>query len=149
MTAKSFSIPTTLPLMTEPSCKLPVWKDSSSIVAKSSRVGAAAVAMKSPVSGAPGVGMTFRIHRPKVPQTFGDHPESRMAGANTVRSERLSGQAPYGEARAGLCPPTARRVNRVLGPLGWPRRGRWQPGLLRLYPNAWYRASAHPGLVSG
>ena len=34
--------------------------------------------------------MTFRVHRPKVPQTFGDHPESQMAGAHTVRSERLN-----------------------------------------------------------
>src|SRR5436190_13193661 len=43
MTARSFSIPTTVPLMTEPSCKLPWSKDSSSSLAKSSRDGAAAL----------------------------------------------------------------------------------------------------------
>src|SRR6185312_14869386 len=37
--AVSFSIATTLPLMTELSCRLPPAKDSSSIAAKSSRVG--------------------------------------------------------------------------------------------------------------
>ena len=40
MTAMSFSMPTTVPLTTEPSCRLPWSKDSSSIVAKSSREGA-------------------------------------------------------------------------------------------------------------
>ena len=39
MTAMSFSIATTLPLMTELSCRLPPAKDSSSIAAKSSREG--------------------------------------------------------------------------------------------------------------
>ena len=67
-----------------------------------------------------------------------------MAGAKTVLSERWFDQAPNAEARAGLCPPTTRGVNRALGPLGWPRRCRWRPGWPRLYPNAWYRASAHP-----
>ena len=50
MTAMSFSMPTTLPLTTDPSCRLPPPKDSSSMAAKSSRDGAAAVpvAMQSP-----------------------------------------------------------------------------------------------------
>src|SRR5207253_1471237 len=39
MTARSFSIPTTLPLTTVPSCKLPWPNASSSIAAKSSLVG--------------------------------------------------------------------------------------------------------------
>ena len=39
MTAMSFSIATTMPLMTELSCRLPPAKDSSSIAAKSSREG--------------------------------------------------------------------------------------------------------------
>src|SRR5678816_1886631 len=55
----------------------------------------------------------------------------------------------YAEARAGLCPPTARGVTRALGPPGWPRRGRWRPGLPRLYPNALYRARAHPARALG
>jgi len=38
---------------------------------------------------------------PKIPQTFGDHLESQMAGANTVRSERWIGRAPYGEVSSG------------------------------------------------
>src|SRR5262245_20453753 len=53
MTARSFSIPTTVPLTTAPSCT-PCPKDSSSILAKSSREGVAelvAVAMKSPDCG--------------------------------------------------------------------------------------------------
>jgi len=42
-----------------------------------------------------------------VPQDQRQPPEIRMAGANTVLVERLSGRgAPYAEARAGLCPPT-------------------------------------------
>src|SRR5262245_62198909 len=51
MTATSFSIATTVPLTTAPSCGLPCAKDSSSIFAKSSRDGAAgltAVAMNTP-----------------------------------------------------------------------------------------------------
>ena len=53
--------------------------------------------------------MAFRTRGPKAPQDLRRLPESRLAGAKTVRSERLmrSG-APDGEARAGLCPPTAR-----------------------------------------
>src|SRR5215470_3571235 len=53
MTARSFSIPTTVPLTTEPSCRLPWVNDSSSSLAKSSRDGATVlvVAMDSPVSG--------------------------------------------------------------------------------------------------
>src|SRR5215510_4427469 len=50
MTARSFSIPTTVPLTTAPSCT-PCPKDSSSILAKSSREGVAelvAVAMQTP-----------------------------------------------------------------------------------------------------
>jgi hypothetical protein len=45
ISAMSFSIPTTLPLTTVPSCRLPWPNASSSIAAKSSRVGAAAVAV--------------------------------------------------------------------------------------------------------
>ncbi len=37
MTAMSFSMATTMPLTTEPSCRLPAVNDSSSIAAKSSR----------------------------------------------------------------------------------------------------------------
>jgi len=51
MTATSFSIATTVPLTTLPSCGLPWVKDSSNIFAKSSRDGAAeltAVAMNTP-----------------------------------------------------------------------------------------------------
>src|ERR1700743_1822071 len=51
MTAMSFSIATTVPLITDPSCTLPWSNDSSSIEAKSSCDGAAAVtAMNSPVA---------------------------------------------------------------------------------------------------
>src|SRR5262249_34998079 len=51
--ARSFSMPATGPLMTEPSCQLPWSKDSSSILAKSSGEGRATLAlavaaMKSP-----------------------------------------------------------------------------------------------------
>src|SRR5579883_64429 len=52
MMATSFSMPTTVPLMTDPSCRLPPPNDSSSRAAKSSRVGAAdatAVAIKAPM----------------------------------------------------------------------------------------------------
>src|SRR4029079_19228389 len=68
---------------------------------------------------------------------------NRAFGA-MVRSGAL-----YAEARAGLCPPTARGVTRALGPPGWPRRCRWRPGLPRLYPNALYRASTHPARALG
>src|SRR5512143_4148460 len=94
--------------------------------------------------------MAFQLRGPKVPQTNGDPRKSRMAGAKyrafgtMVRSGAL-----YAKARAGLCPPTRGAVNRALGPLGWPRRCRWRPEWPRLYPNAWYRASAHLALVLG
>src|SRR5262245_42022748 len=79
MTARSFSIPTTLPLTTVPSCKLPWPNASSSIAAKSSRVGAAAaavaVAMNSPVAARQRVGIrALRELGPQVPRDLRQPP---------------------------------------------------------------------------
>src|SRR5262245_178636 len=69
MTARSFSMPTMIPLITEPSCRLPLWKDSSSNWAKSSRDGAAAVAtMNSPGRRR----LELRTSRTRGPQASGD-----------------------------------------------------------------------------
>ena len=59
MTARSFSMPTTVPLMTDPSCRLPLGERFLEQLAKSSRDGAAAVlavAMNSPDCGSAGCG---------------------------------------------------------------------------------------------
>ena len=103
----SFSMPTTLPLTTEPSCRCPPSKDSSSILAKSSREGvwavAVAVAMNSPVVRCAGgldwrsksAGRSFR-------KTLRRPPESRSAGANTVLLERwVSVRRPSAETPGG------------------------------------------------
>src|SRR6478609_3627818 len=103
MTARSFSIPTTMPLTTAPSCGLPWVKDSSSICAKSSRVGVAdwvAVAMNSPGNG-------FRwtavdgVSRagPKVPRTSTAAKEWRP-GPMTRRSKRWFGSGAPSKKRA-------------------------------------------------
>ena len=91
MTARSFSIPTTVPLTTEPSCRLPWLNDSSSIAAKSSRDGAAelavAVAMNSPGCGRRRIEvMAFRARGPKACEsprrTFGNRrKQARRPGA--------------------------------------------------------------------
>src|SRR5262252_10233580 len=147
MTANSFSTATTFPLMTEPSCKFPPPKDSSSSLAKSSREGAVAVAMESPVRGRAGGLNGVPNARAEGPADLRRPPESRTAGAKTVLSERWFAGALYAEARAGLCPPTRGVVSHALGPPGWPRRCRWRPGWPRLYPNVSYRASARPKRV--
>src|SRR5262249_15582729 len=67
----------------------------------------------------------------------------RSAGAKTVLSERWFEQARLTQRlERGFVLQTRGAVSRALGPLGWPRRCRWRPGWPRLYPNAWYRASA-------
>src|SRR5215472_11995602 len=86
MTARSFSMPTTVPLTTAPSCGLPWAKDSSSIFAKSSRDGVAeltAVAMNTP-QGTVGAGlslMAFRAQGPKVEAIFGSRRKAGFAQA--------------------------------------------------------------------
>src|SRR4029079_3087116 len=127
----------------------------------SSRVGAVAVAMESPVCGAPVGWNGVPNARAEGPADQLQPPESRWPAPKTAVGIRMGGAkyrafgtmvrsgALYAKARAGLCPPTRGAVNRALGPLGWPRRCRWRPGWPRLYPNASYRASARPALVSG
>src|SRR5262245_24934012 len=95
MTANSFSTPTTLPLMTEPSCMFPLPNDSSSSLAKSSREGAVAVAMKSPEAVRRRVGMAFEGNGAEVPAELRRPPGIRMAGAKTVLSERWFDQARF------------------------------------------------------
>ncbi len=46
-------------------------------------------------------------------------------------------------------PPRRQRGQRATGLLGRLRRCRWRPGMRRLYPNAWYRASAHLRALQG
>src|SRR5262249_35234505 len=81
MTANSFSMPTTFPLMTEPSCRIPRPKDSSSSLAKSSREGAVAVTMASPVCRAPEGLNGVPNARAEGPADQRRPPESRAAGA--------------------------------------------------------------------
>ena len=84
--------------MTEPSCRLPWSKDSSSSLAKSSRDGAddgavaAAVAMKSP-DGATGGSCCdpSRPFGPKAPQTF-DCRRTAFVGGGPARSTERSGR---------------------------------------------------------
>ena len=109
-----------VPLMTVPSCRFPVLKDSSSILAKSSREGAAAVAvaMESPVCGAPAGWNGVRKHGPKLPQSNGGPgiPDGRRkdraferwfrSGCLTQRRER------------GFVLQQRGAVSRALGPLG-------------------------------
>src|SRR5882757_3834574 len=99
MTARSFSMPTTVPLTTEPSCRCHWVNDSSSIIAKSSRDGAAklvAVAMNSP--GCAGCGMdAVSDAQPECPEgqspddcvlkTFGNRRRGRP-GTITERTKR-------------------------------------------------------------
>src|SRR4029450_5407855 len=77
--------------MTEPSCRFPLPKDSSSSLAKSSREGAVAVAMDSPVCGAPG----FEWRSKCTGRRSADHRDLRESrpALNIVLSERWFYQA--------------------------------------------------------
>src|SRR5262245_19439438 len=93
--------------------------------------------------------MAFQMRGPMVPQTNVGLRNPGWPAQNRAFGTMVRAGALYAEARAGLCPPTTRGVTRALGPPGWPRRCRWRPGLPRLYPNALYRASAHPARALG
>src|SRR5262245_58321631 len=93
--------------------------------------------------------MALQMRGPMVPQTNGGPGITVGRRKNRAFGTMVRSGARNAEARAGLCPPTARGVTRALGPPGWPRRCRWRPGLPRLYPNALYRASARPAHVLG
>ncbi len=67
-------------------------------------------------------------------------PSDRNDGSSPVRRER--------SASSGLILHDGSAVSRAPGPLGRLRQCRRRPGMRRLYPNAWYRASAHPARVS-
>src|SRR5262245_27603971 len=149
MTARSFSIPTTLPFTTEPSCGLPWVKDSSSIFAKSSRDGAAdglAVAMNAPGSDW-SVGVTFRA-RPTgacrtVPRTLGNHQGDKVRPDGRALETMIAIRHTITETvGAGSSSDDGSAVSRAPVLLGRLRQCRWRPGTRRLYPNAWYRASA-------
>src|SRR5262245_43577840 len=160
MTARSFSIPTTVPLTTAPSCGLPWVKDSSSICAKSSRVGLAdwvAMAMNSPeVTVDVGFGW-WRFGRksrgPRGPSAIAANRITRAAEFACVRvaqrdelAHRNDGSNPARPLQeaggAGSSSNDGSAVSRASGLLGRLRQYRGRPGTRRLYPNAWYRASA-------
>ena len=120
MMATSFSMPTTVPLITEPSCRFPEVKDSSSIAAKSSREGVAvaAWAMNSPDCGAPGWNNGVPNARAKGPARPLETAAKRRAGAyqpfdrnddcvvQSLRKRRRSGLSSNDEGR--LSRPSAR-----------------------------------------
>src|SRR5262245_38539523 len=115
MTARSFSMPTIVPLTTDPSCGAPCVKDSSSIAAKSSRVGAeaVAVAMYSPDGTTGGSCFVPPQHRSGqgrrdpwqplgAPAGRPDHPNGRDDGSVNPGEPRLPRQ------KRGLCAPKPR-----------------------------------------
>ena len=162
MTATSFSMPTTVPLMTEPSCRLPWVNDFSSISAKSSRDGVA----EAGGSGghelswlAGGVGLDeWRCERSEAPRTRQrqqTRPPARCRISSAARRDHRAietmvqvRRAVKKRGRSRLILHDGSAVSRAPGPLGRPRQCRWRPGMRRLYPNAWYRASAHPARAS-
>src|SRR5215470_15071702 len=116
MTARSFSIPTILPLTTDPSCKLPWVNDSSSSLAKSSRDGVAtlaAVAMDSPVGGC-GPAATHTV----LTQARSTYVDVHLR--NGCRARRPSD-------RSDDSGPDARHQGSGRSRLGPPRRKRGQP----------------------
>src|SRR5262249_19001096 len=156
---RSFSIPTTVPLTTEPSCRLPCVNDSSSILAKSSRDEAAelvaiAVAMNSPgwrVASDRDEG-ALRADGPK-PRGLSATADKSAGGvhlpAHSLAARRnhrpietmVQIRCAAKEARTGgLILHDGSTVSRAPGPPGRPRQCRRRPGTRRLYPNAWYRA---------
>src|SRR5438132_1688169 len=100
--------------------------------------------------------MAFRARGPKVEETFGSRRKAGFAQVAiclraTVRARNpaiktmISCPCATKEAGgAGSSSIDGNTVSRVSGLLGRLRRCRWRPGMRRLYPNAWCRASAHP-----
>src|SRR5262249_19923961 len=120
MTARSFSIPTTVPLTTAPSWGLPWEKDSSSSLAKSSRVGVAelTVAMNTPALtiSAGRCWMAFRAHGPRAPRAFGNRHDRAARRSNRAfetmiqvrRATSRSGRSRLGPPRRTPGQPCAR-----------------------------------------
>src|SRR5712691_7186445 len=104
--------------------------------------------------------MAFRAQGPKVEETFGSRRKAGFAQVAiclraTVRARNpaiktiISCPCATKEAGgAGSSSIDGNTVSRVSGLLGRLRRCRWRPGMRRLYPNAWCRASAHPAPLS-
>src|SRR5688572_17385799 len=134
ITARSFSIPTTLPLTTVPSDGVPPWvNDSSSIAAKSSRDGvaepAAGVAMNSPALRAAGLrDWAFRARGPKALRAFGATDEQRPGAIPSDRNDGLVRARRHKSGRSRLILHDGSAVSPASGLLGRLRRCRWRPG---------------------
>ena len=97
--------------------------------------------------------MAFRTHGPESPAKDLRHRWTlhQRPGAMTGRSKRWfrCRARRHESGRSRLILHDGSAVSRAPGLLGRLRQCRWRPGMRRLYPNAWYRASARPARVSG
>ena len=90
--------------------------------------------------------MAFRAQRAESPADLRQPPKHRRPGPMTRAIETMVQiQCAVKEAGgAGSSSTSGSAVSRASGLLGRLRQCRWRPGMRRLYPNAWYRASARP-----
>ena len=122
MTARSFSIPTTVPLMTEPSCRLPCERfvqQRGEIFAR--RRGSGSDSHEISCCGAPAVGLrAYQKLGPEAPHDLRRPPDDPAGRRETVLSDTIcSIRRPTQRARErGFVLQRRGAFNRALGPLG-------------------------------